>query len=178
MSDLRRIRTVSSLLQLACTAYLFGAPLLWLLVWLNFETLGPQWGAVSNLPLQPEFIGVWNKLLGATITLIPILLMIRGVHHLKKLFVEFRQGELFSESGAAHLHVFAKMLFITMLIAPFMGALLSIVLTMNHPAGERAVVFSIGSANLSQLFIAGTLFAITWTLREGYRLRQENEAFV
>jgi len=178
MSEQRRIKIVSTLLQLACAAYLIGAPLLWLLLWLNFETLGPQWSTLANMPLLPEYIGLWNKLLGALITAIPIVLMMRGVLHLQKLFAQFRQGKLFSESGASHLHVFAWMLFITMLLTPFIGALLSVVLTMNNPEDQRAVVFTLGSNNLNQLFMAGTLFAITWTLREGYRLRQENEAFV
>ena len=178
MSNQLRIKRVSTLLQLGCWAYLIGAPLLLLAVWFNFETLAPQWQTVARIPIRPEYIGPLNKVLGAIVTAIPVLLLMHGVRHLQKLFAQFRQGKLFSESGASHLHVFAWMLLITVILTPITGALLSVALTMDYPAGERTLAISLGSNDFGQLFIAGTLFAITWTLREGYRLRQENEAFV
>jgi uncharacterized membrane protein YidH (DUF202 family) len=178
MNNPARIRRVSTLLKLACDAYLLLAPLLLAAIWLNFEQLGPQWQTLAQLPIQPQYVGLINKLLGALITAIPLVLLMYGVWRLRKLFEQFRQGKLFSESGADHLHAFAWTLLITMLMAPVVSALLSLVLTMNNPPGEKALVITLGSNDFGQLFIAGALFAITWTLREGYRLSQENEAFV
>ena len=178
MSNRHRIRSVSTVLFWACNAYLVAAPLLLIVVWLNFETLRPQWEAVSNLPIQIVYLGFWNKLLGAVISAIPVGLLMYGVWQLRKLFAQFRQGQLFSESGASHLHAFAFMLLLSMLLTPVVGGLLSVVLTMSNPPGERALVLSLGSDNFEQLFLAGTLFAISWILREGCRLREENEAFV
>lgn len=178
MNNSERIHRVSTVLKWACNAYLLLAPLLLAALWLNFERLGPQWQTLAQLPIQPQYVGVVNKLLGAAITAVPLALLMYGVWHLRQLFEQFRQGQLFSATGAGHLHVFAWMLLVTLILAPVVSALLSVVLTMNNPPGERALVISFGSNDLGQLFIAGALFAITWTLREGYRLRQENEAFV
>lgn len=178
MTNSDRIRRVSAVLSLACSAYLLLAPLMLLVVWFNFEQLGPEWETLAQLPIQPQYVGWWNKLLGGLITAVPLVLMMVGVWHLRRLFEQFRQGHLFSADGADHLHVFAKMLLVTVLLAPFVSVLLGVVLTMSNPPGERAIVVSFGSNDLGQLFIAGALFAITWTLREGYRLSQENEAFV
>ena len=178
MSEHHRIRRVSALLILACNAYLLLAPLLLAAVWFNFERLGPQWQTLAELPIRPEYVGLWNKLAGALITTVPMALLMYGVWRLRQLFVQFRGGSLFSADGAGHLHAFAWMLLVTVLLSPVISALLSVVLTMNNPPGQRALVISLGSNDLAQLFIAGALFAITWTLREGYRLRQENEAFV
>lgn len=178
MNNPIRIRRVSTLLKLACDAYLVLAPLLLAAVWLNFDRLGPFWQTLSQLPLQSQYIGPLNKVLGALITAVPLALLLYGTWHLRKLFEQFRQGKLFTESGAGHLHVFAWMLLTTVLLKPVVSVLLSLALTMNNPPGERAVVLTLGSNDFGQLFIAGALFAITWTLREGYRLSQENEAFV
>lgn len=178
MSHPVRIRRVSTALKLACDAYLILAPLVLAVVWFNFEKVGPQWQTLAELPIRPEYVGLTNKLLGALITAIPVALLMYGVWHLRQLFEQFRQGRLFSADGASHLHVFAMMLLVTMLLTPVVSALLSVVLTMNNPPGERALVITFGSNDLGQLFIAGALFAISWTLREGYRLSQENEGFV
>ncbi|MEC8859227.1 MAG: DUF2975 domain-containing protein [Pseudomonadota bacterium] len=178
MNHLVRIGRISRLMQIACTLYLVLAPVMLLVIWLSFETLGPRWQTLQQLPIRPEYVGTLNLVLGAMVSAIPLGLMMWGVWHLRILFGQFRRGEIFNDSAAAHLLVFARMLFITVLISPLISALLSLVLTMNNPPGQRAITLSTGSNDLAQLFIAGLLLAVAWVLREGHRIQSENEAFV
>lgn len=176
--NLARIRRVSAVLQWACTGYLVLAPLLWAGVWLNFRQWGPRWEVLRQMPIQPEFVGPLNLLLAALVSGVPLALLLFGVWRLRRLFGLFRAGVLFSVEGAGHLLRFAHMVLATVLLTPVISALLSVVLTLGNPPGQRALMLSFGSDDLSRLFAAGVLVAIAWILREAHRLQAENEAFV
>lgn len=178
MDNHLRIRRVSKLLRGACDAYLLLRPLLAVGIWLNLESVMRSVGPFANLPMRMEFIGPVNVILGFLVTCIPMGLMMYGVWRLRQLFSLYSTGALFSLASARHLHVFASMLLVTVLTSPVIDILLSLVLTMNYPAGERAISINLGSNDLSMLFIAGVMFAIAWIMREGYLLAEENAEFV
>ena len=178
MENLDKLKRVSTVLQWACNLYLVLAPVLVVGLWLNFERFGPQVEALRNLPIQPEYVGPLNLWLAFLLSAIPVGLVMVGVWRLRQLFGLYRTGVLFSAQSAGYLHAFATLLFISGLVSPFTRALTSVVLTMGNPPGQRTLAFTLGSTDFSKLFIAGVLLAIAWILREGYRLAQENEAFV
>lgn len=178
MDNRQRIQRLGAVLQAACAAYLVLAPLLLIVVWANFEAMGYRWETLRQLPILPEYVGPLNLWLGFAVSAVPVALLMYGVWRLRQLFGQYRRGVLFDLGGAEHLLAFARMLFITVLLTPVVSALLSLVLTMSNPPGQRAITVSLGSNDVGQLFIAGLLLAIAWILREGHRLQSENEAFV
>ena len=51
-------------------------------------------------------------------------------------------------------------------IAPITRALISIVVTINNPAGQRALVVNLDSEDLIRIFLAAVLLLIIWSLNE------------
>lgn len=178
MENNLKIRRVSTVLRLACDAYLILRPLMAILIWLNLESLAGGSTPYFNQPLRMEFIGPMNLVLGFGISAIPMGLMLYGVWHLRQLFALYRLGTFFAPENARHLHVFAAMLLVTVVTSPVIDILMSIAMTMNYPAGQRAVSIDLSSGDLSMLFLAGVMFAIAWIMREGHRLAAENAEFV
>jgi len=178
MDNLTKLKRVSALLHRACTLYLVLAPLTVIAVWLNFERFGPHIDDLRSLPIQLEFVGPLNLWLAFAFSALPVGLLMAGVWRLREVLKQFSQGVVFTATGAGHLHAFATLLFISVLVSPFTRALTSVALTMGNPPGQRTLAFTLGSDDLSKLFMAGVLLAIVWILREGYRLTLENEAFV
>jgi hypothetical protein len=178
MDNTTKIRRVSIALRFACLIYLICSPLLTLGIWLNFEQLGANTEPFSNLPLQMEYIGPVNLILGFLVSCLPMGIMMYGVWRLRLLFGLYRTGALFTPAIACHIQVFAAMLMLKVVTSPIVDIFLSLFLTMNNPAGERSISISLGSDDLSVLFLSGVMFAVAWIMREGQRLAEENAEFI
>lgn len=178
MNNTQKIRRVSLLLRSGCDAYLILKPLLALVIWLNLEEMAGDLSSQFSQPLRWEFIGPMNLLAGFLVSCIPIALMMYGVWRLRLLFGQYRVGSFFTLENASHLHAFAKMLLITVILSPVIDVLLSVAMTINYPQGERSISIDFSSNDLSTLFVAGVMFAVGWTMRESYRLATENAEFV
>jgi hypothetical protein len=70
------------------------------------------------------------------------------------------------------------MLLLSAVLKVLQTAVLSIILTWNNPPGKKALVVGVGSPEISMLLIAGTIFVVSWILKEGQRLAIENAEFV
>ncbi len=178
MDNVSKIRRVSRWMVIACNVILILLPACILWIWIDFDRFAPLLVRTQGLPLQPENIGPINLILGFIVSMVSASVILYGVVRLRRLFLRFQQGDLFNEPNAQHLLVFAKMLFISVLVSPVAGALLSILLTMNNPPGQRAITLSIGSNEIAVLFLSGIFIAVAWIMREGYRLAAENKEFV
>jgi hypothetical protein len=178
MDNKNKIRRVSAALRFACLVYLISSPLLTIAVWLNFEQFAAASEPFSNLPLHMELIGPLNLFLGFLVSCVPAGILMYGVWRLLLLFGLYRNGALFSPAIANHIQVFAAMLMLKVVTSPLVDILLGLVLTMNNPVGERGISISIGSNDLSVLFLSGVMFAIAWIMREGQRLAEENAEFI
>lgn len=178
MENTQKIRRVSFVLRFACAAYLVLKPLFAVIIWLNLEEMADDLNPLFAEPLRMEFIGPLNLLLGFLVSSIPMALMMYGVWRLRELFGLYRLGEFFTPATASHLHAFAKMLLITVVISPIVDILTSVAMTIGYPQGERSISIDFSSNDLSTLFLSGLLFALAWAMREGHRLAEENAEFV
>ena len=178
MDNNLKIRRVSALLRLGCNVYLVLTPVLVVAIWLNLDSLAGELNPQFAQPLRMEFIGPVNLVLGFLVSSIPKGLMMYGVWRLRELFGLYRIGTFFTPTNAGHLHAFALILLITVVSSPVIDILQSLVLTMNYPEGERSISINFSTDDLSTLFLAGVMFAIAWTMREGHRLAEENAEFV
>ena len=178
MQNLDKIRLVSRWMWLACNIALMCLPLFMIWVWLDFERFAPFIGHTLGLPLQREYLGPLNLLLGFLCSLIPVSVILVGIWRLRQMFHNYQHGILFSQSNADHLLIFARMLFISVLLTPISSALLSVALTFSNPPGQRSLVLSLGSYQFATLFLAGVFMAVAWIMREGHRLANENAGFV
>lgn len=178
MNNIQRIHKLSYMLQILCNLLILGLPLLMVYVWLNFEAFIPAISQTQHIPLQAEYIGPLNLILGFVFSLIPLAVGIYGLLKLRQLFALYRQSKFFSGENVLCLRAFAASLFANALLTPLTGALISVALTINNPPGERTLSISLGSPQLLMAFIAAIFFIIAWIMVEGRKLADENEQII
>lgn len=179
MNNVSKIKRLSAAMQLFCSLLITALPIWLIWFWYNYEqNLSALSIANPNVLLDSQYIHIYQPILAAAISALFMLLPLWGLWHLRRLFKLFRSGVFFTEKSVRHMHIFALTIFISALLKPISSALLSVVLTLENPPGQKALAISFGSNEISQIFMAGVLIAVTWILREGQRIASENAEFI
>lgn len=176
--NLSRIQRVSRIMQAICTLILITVPLALALVWSNFETLAPLSEALNRIPFQPANLTWINLLLGFLVSLAGAAVVLYGVSRLRRLFALYGDGQVFTHESARCIRGFALAIIVYAAVAPIIGGLLSVVLTMGNPPGERVLAISMSSNELALLFLGACLLVISWVMIESSRLADDNAQIV
>ena len=171
-------RLLSRLIVWGCRAFLLLVPVLAVYflsepaqlkghVLSNIE-FSIQWHTVTNT----QWYGLW------ALTLIYLLPGLIGIFFLQRAFSSFAQGETFELSTTQDLRRFATLLFIQAIARPVYLAAMSVLLSFNHPAGERALSLIIGSEEFQGLALAMIFWVICDLLVKANHLEHENKQFV
>ena len=80
----------------------------------------------------PEAIGFLTRFFGFTLSIIPTILMIMGLLSLKEFLTNLQKSDYFNPNNPTLLRKFAYMLLWSTLARPLIGALVSIVITINN----------------------------------------------
>ena len=177
MTNTQKIQRMSTLISTLCSLSLIALPLLQIWIWADL--LGPH-GTFKYIgrAFHPETIALPYRILGFSISMVPVALLMWSILHLRSLFELFRKAVFFSGANARLLHQFAMMLFFNTLASPIARSLVSVAVTINNPQGQRAVVFTISGGDLKSLFVATVFLAMAWVMREAHAMAQENAEFV
>ena len=101
-----------------------------------------------------------------------------GLYFLRRPFRNFARGELFNTANSRDLRRFATMLLVTAALRPVHMGLSSLVLSANHPPGQKFLSLGFGSNELSAVGLALVFWVVSNLLVEGNRLQAENRQFV
>lgn len=173
-----KIVTISRIMRLLCLALIVATPLAVALVWWKFDFLFQEMPGMGHLPIHPERIGPWTRLLGFVVHIIPGGIAVYGFHQLRRLFELYTGGEIFSMNCVSRLRSFAHALLAYGIASPIAMALISVVVTMNNPPGERALSIALSSNDVVTLFIGGVFVVIARVMVEGGKLAEENAQIV
>jgi hypothetical protein len=123
---------------------------------------------VGTITPLMSFLGFIVSMLKGTV----IMYIIRT---LKRLFGWYEQGVFFSgETVACFRHLSAALIW--WVVAGLISSpLMSMVLTMNNPVGQRSISLTFQSADLTALIIGGVLSVIAKVMESGRRLQEEME---
>ena len=179
MTNISRIQTVSSFMAWVCILPLILLPLWVIWFWADFANFVPRLagGQIARV-IDMQTITTSQILLAAILNLLVLSILLLGLWHLRKLFLEFRRGAFFTDTSVRHLHRFALMILISAVLKVILTAALSVILTWNNAPGQKALVVQLGSNEFAMLLIAATIFIVSWILKEGQRLAAENAEFV
>ena len=179
MNSPSKIQRLSTTMSLCCTLIMVVIPMYITWFWFTFEQHTHDLTiARPSVLIDMQYIKSYQLLIAWVYSLLVAGILVYGLSRLRKLFQLFRGGVFFSDEAAGYLHKFGIALFATALFKPVTSSVLSLLLTMGNPEGEKSLVVEFGSTELFTIFIAGTFMAITWILREGNRLAKENAEFV
>ncbi|MBN7819823.1 DUF2975 domain-containing protein [Bowmanella yangjiangensis] len=131
-----------------------------------------------NLPIQWQSVVSWQWYGVWGITVLYLGVGLVGLHYLRRAFSNFARGELFTLDNSRYLRVFAVLLLIQAVVKPLHFALSSLLLSWNHPPGQKVLSFMLGSAEVKVLVLAMILWVMSDLLVKGCQLDNENKQFV
>ncbi len=136
--------------------------------------------AMSQLPIPIQWKTVerwqWGGLLALTTVFMSIGLL--GLYYLQRAFTGFAEPQPFNLQNSANLRRFSVLLLIQVILKPVYMGTASVLLSLNHPAGEKVLAISFGSDELSTLVLGLILWVISDLLVDAQKLHSENQQFV
>ncbi|WP_088328380.1 DUF2975 domain-containing protein [Lacimicrobium sp. SS2-24] len=171
-------RQFSLFIAHGCSALLFFTPVAGLYLLFDIELFASLARSNLNLPIQWQTVSdtQWYSLWLLTVGYIGIGLT--GLYFLRRAFANFAKGELFNHSNSRHLRLFAIMLFAQALAKPLHFALASVLLSFNHPPGQKMLSLMVGSGEVKVIALAMILWVMSNLLLKGGELEKENSQFI
>ncbi len=178
MQNIDRIQRISRLMRLFCTFAIPAIPLTLGVMWLNFELWGRTHPDIIGLGPLPQPMPAMSLILGFVVSMIPGSLAVYAALRLRQLFDFYARGLIFTAENTRCLRGFALAILGFALAKPVAGALMSVVLTMTNPPGQRMLAISFGSSELTTLFVGCIFLIIAWIMDEGRELAEEQAQIV
>ena len=141
--------------------------------WTRNIALAKLGEAGELLPITP-----FGQMMAALVLAVPVGVMIYGLLAAARMFGEFSRGEVFTESAANHLRIFAATVLAQAPLGPLSAAGFSAALSLGNPPERRALMIAFSSNDYFALIVGGVLFATATLMREAARLDRENQSFV
>lgn len=136
--------------------------------------------AQSNLNLSIYWTTVeqwqWYVLWGSTTAYLSIGLF--GLYFLHRAFKKIAAGELFNLENSLNIRRFSILLFVQVIAKPVYFSFSGVLLSLNHPEGEKVLAVSFGSEEITILALAMILWVVSDVLVAGFKLQSENQQFV
>jgi len=173
----RRIAVLSQLTRIAALVIAAALPLLGLAYW-GFAPAETLAGAALVPAAWLAEFGLAQRLLATVLALLPVLPLSWGLWRLAAALDAFRQGRPFGRAAAAGMRDFAIGVFACTVLKFISGALLSMVLSWNAPAGQKQLAISVSSDMLLMLLVGAVLTLVGWALTEAAALAEENAQFI
>lgn len=127
-----------------------------------------QWQTVSTT----QWYGLW------LITIVFNSFGLVGMYFLYRAFKNFASGEFFNLANSRNLRWFSILLFIQAIAKPILFTLSSLLLSLNHPPGQKMLSVSLGSNEVTIIVLAMILWVTSDMLVKGSEIDSENKQFV
>lgn len=131
-----------------------------------------------EMPIQWRTVEPWQLYLLWTVSAAYMALSVAALYFLWRAFSRFSAGELFNIENSRAIRMFAIYLFLQALASPIRFALSSVILSANHPQGEKMLSLSIGSDTLQTIAYGMILWIVSELLIAGNKIEIENKQFV
>ncbi len=168
----------SLVISWVCVAVMIVVPVtaFWLLIDLNtFKTLAER---NLGLPIIWASVEHWQWLTQWLLTALYLSIGLFGLYYLHRAFSRFAAGEWFTHANSSNLRRFSILLIVQVIAKPLYFALSSLLLSINHPAGQKTLSLLVGSNEIKTLVLAMILWVVSDLLIAGGKLQSENRQFV
>ncbi len=171
-------RQFSRLIAFGCMAILITTPFIALYFLINIELFSAMARSNLGLPIQWQTVSdtQWYSLW--LLTALYVATGLAGLYFLRRAFSNFAKGQLFNHSNSRNLRLFSILLFAQALAKPLHFSISSMLLSMNHPAGQKMLSVSLGSDEVKVIALAMILWVMSDLLVKGSKLESENKQFI
>ena len=172
------MQRTSAWLARACLALVIILPLLVLAYWLvaDASMLAVRANLLPSAIQKP--LQDWQRVVGALLTLIPVVLMVRGLWEARMCFAQFAAGHVFTAQAVQRLRSFAAWISASSLGSILINPLLSALLTLNNAPNTRHLAIGIGTDHILSLLFATMVWVMASVIAQGQALAEENSSFV
>jgi hypothetical protein len=180
---MNRIKRVSLFFRVIFQILFIALPVMLIIAWATSPESLVVLGGVINMSFIPHpYVGnifhalsPADRLLGFSVSAIPMLIELYILYALIKLFNLYSKGEIFSINNVRYIRNIGYALLITQIINPLYEGLMGIVLTWHNPHGHRFASVTLDQTNLGIIFVAVMVILISWIMAEGCKLRDEQQ---
>jgi hypothetical protein len=135
-------------------------------------------GAYRWLPAAPPHFPAQTKLFGFLIALIPSVLIFFCWLNAAGLFKAFRTSFIYTTENVTRLRRIGWLLLIAELLHMPMQAALSALVTLAAGTGHGQVVANINGSDFGMIAVAVMLLLASWVIKDGVRMKQENDSII
>ncbi|RED53506.1 DUF2975 domain-containing protein [Aestuariispira insulae] len=176
--NLSKIKRVSTVLMVLCWLVIIVSPVFIGVFWIMPEKMSVIAEVEGMGLVDMATLDIWQKISCFLVTMVSQGILLYGIWRLQKLFAAYQRGEMFEVETTAHLRAFSISLLIYMLAKPLVGGVITVLLTMNNPVGQRVLEIDVSSDDLFQVLLGAVMLVVAWTLNEGAKAVRENREIV
>ena len=180
---MERICRISKILRIIFISAVIAIPLGQAFMWISLPaTDGPglncAYHFMTSANLDPSTpVPASIRLLGFMITMLTGCLHMAAFFTLFLLFGLYTRAEIFTAQAVGHIRRIGYILLAVQAVGPLRDALLSYVLPMHNPIGQRTISVGFSSTDLNAIIIAVLVIVVSWIMNEGRKIKEE-EALV
>ena len=178
MHNKERIQQASRRLRYLLMVVFWAMPVINAFVWIFINNF-PE---IMTSKMLPYFVHLplpaLTRLMGFMVVMIPTGVAMTGAYHLMRLFELYERGEIFKLSNVHCYKKLSRVLIWWFAAGILCQSLLSVVLTLHHPPGQRMLTFALSSSDLAILLLGLILAVITWVMEEGRKLQEDQDLTV
>ena len=169
---------LAGLVYWVASAWLIAMPVGAVYVLIDIDVLTRITRQNLGLPIQWFSVDAWQWYAVWAVTLGYLAIGYCGVYYLRRAFRSFAQGQWFDTDNSRSLRLFAIFLVAQGITKPLHYAACSVLLSWNHPPGERMLSLSVGSNELVLIVSGLVVWVLADLLLAGIKADTENRQFV
>jgi len=178
VENTQRITIMSMRLKKTCTVLIYCLPLVSGLFWFFFNWL---YARVPMIPLpvrlDHEVDGI-TRLFAFLADMIPVSVVIFGLFRLRILFSLYEKALIFTEQNVDCFRSLGRALILWAVCDVIRTSLLSVILTLQNPPGQRMITVSFDSGEFTGVFVGIVVLIISWVMDEGRKIEEEQALIV
>lgn len=171
-------RGVSRALQGLCTLALGAIPLYWGALGVRSEAWQRVLSQALPFEVQWQTVQTWQLHSIWWLSWSGVLVLCACLYTLKPVLKQFGDRQFFNGENSLALRRLSRLLFLQALLHPVLVSAASLLLSWNHPPGQRLLSVSFSSQTFQLMLMSGLMLMVSELLVEGCGLAEENQQFV
>lgn len=150
-------------------------PTMVILMWSGMLNIPFGYTAFSRLPIQVDFdaLDAGIKISACLVQMIPALVLTLGFYYLVQLFNLYSKNIIFARENIKLIRKIGYTLILQAIAYIISQPLLSLILTIDAPPGQHALVLSFGSYEITNLCVGTVVILISIIMGEGHKLEED-----
>ena len=186
---MNKIQRTSRYLRWIFTALMAITPVLYIASWCLLPDILKKDSFIMGFDVVPRVLSnvvsgeiimhhpltTMMRLLGLTISLVPLGITLLLYANLVTLFLMYERLSFFTMENVAIIKKIGVYMLLSELIRPFVEAATTVLLTWQNGPGQRVIAISLQGYNVVLIITGVMIILISWIMAEGHRLKEEQQ---